>query len=317
MPHIQVPPDSTGKLVETATPNVATSLHREVYVVGGATTTDYAPVTTTGGLLTAVSNTIRSLSSGTITLSSNPTVVSASSGLIQLTSAISLSSGLVTLSSVHTIVSASSGLIQLTSAISISSGIITSTAATNPWSSAPGFNMPIVSASSGLIQLTSAISISSGTITSTAATNPWSSAPGFNMPSVSASSGLVQIIPTSSAAAMTIAAYISSSSGNETLITGSPAAFYGYSIFNSTAAPQYVKFFNTSSAPTVGASTAGLFMTLLIPGSTGGGGANMISPFPLNYSTKGLGFTVVSAPGSTSTAITLSAGDLVLNLYYL
>src|SRR5688572_500191 len=88
--------------------------------------------------------------------------VTTSAGLLA-----SLSSGLITLSSVPT---------------------VTATAATNPWSSAPGFNIPFVSASSGIISLSSV-----HTVTATAATNPWSCAPGFNIPLVSASSGLIQI----------------------------------------------------------------------------------------------------------------------------
>ena len=132
-----------------------------------------------------VTNLIRSLSSGTVTLSSNPTVV--------LSSATSLSSGIVTMSSVQT---------------------VTATAATNPWSSAPSFNLPMVSASSGLVQISG-----TPTVTATAATNPWSSAPSFNVPVVNASSGAVQAIVTGSSG---VSAIVTSSGA--LLVSGTPGS---------------------------------------------------------------------------------------------
>lgn len=57
------------------------------------------------------------------------------------------------------VVSASSGVVQVltsgTLIAALTSGTVTATAATNPWSSAPGFNVPVVSASSGVIQVIS------------------------------------------------------------------------------------------------------------------------------------------------------------------
>lgn len=167
--YIQLPADDVGKKLDTSDVNMgagSTSLHRERMVVADPSSTGgFAAVTSSGGLATTVTNTVRSLSSGTVTLSSatslssgivtlssNPTVaissglVSLTSGTVTLSSAAALSSGLVTLSSQHT-VALSSGL------VSVTSGTITSTAATNPWSSAPTFNVPLVSASSGRIQL--------------------------------------------------------------------------------------------------------------------------------------------------------------------
>src|SRR5206468_2494188 len=93
-------------------------------------------------------------------------------------------------------VTSSAGLsVVITSGIVSMSSVqtVTATAATNPWSSAPGFNMPVVSVSSGLVQVSGTIvSASSGIVQlssaplvivassggtqlvqSTAATNPW------------------------------------------------------------------------------------------------------------------------------------------------
>lgn len=206
--------------------------------------------------------------------------VSISSGTITLSSATSLSSGIVTLSSVHT---------------------VTATAATNPWSSAPSFNVPIVSASSGLVQISGNVSVQN--------------VGGGGVLAVSASSGgVTQVIPQTSYAP-SVFSYVSSSSNNSNLVTGSPAAFFGYAVFNTTGTQRYIKIYQTSSAPGVG-TTANLLMTLGIPGSTAGGaGANMISAFPLAYSTKGLGFTITDSPLTTSTG-TIGQNDLVVNFFY-
>src|SRR5439155_3346935 len=70
----------------------------------------------------------------------------------------------------------------------------------------------ITSVSSGLVQISG-----TPTVTATAATNPWSSAPGFNMPVVSVSSGLVQISGTiglSTAAAANLVQIVTSSAGS-------------------------------------------------------------------------------------------------------
>jgi hypothetical protein len=127
----------------------------------------------------------------------------------------------------------------------------------------------------------------------------------------------MQVLPTSGGTgAYTVVSYISSSSANSTNVVSVPHSFYGYSIFNSTATIQSLHLYHTTSAPTVG-TTAGLFMTIPVTGSTGGGGANLVSLFPLSYSTIGLAFTVSNSPVSTSTGISLSAADLVINLYYI
>lgn len=235
---LQLPPavGSSGQFVETVT--VTSSQQRHVMVLGDGVSTAYAPVTSSAGALVnvnnpttavTITNTIRSLSSGTVTLSSNPTIISASSGVVQALFPVNSSAGFgpVT-SSAGVLVSVSSGTIIMSSVQSV-----TATFATNPWSSAPGFNMPIVSASSGIIQLSSAplvIVASSGgtipvtlstvfslssvpTVTATAATNPWSSAPGFNVPIVSASSGLIQLSSQITVATTGTLIIVSASSG--------------------------------------------------------------------------------------------------------
>lgn len=213
---IQLPADSVGKKIDTSdlVVGASTSVHRERYVAADPTSaTGLATVTSSGGLQVAITNpstavtitnTVRSLSSGTVTLSSNPTVVSASSGLVQISGTatiVSASSGLIQISGtpIVNIVGTSSAVAPVTSSggmlATISAGTVTATAATNPWSSAPSFNVPMVSASSGLVQI-------SGTATI-----------------VSASSGLVQAIVTGSSG---VSAIVSSANSLQVATTQTP-----------------------------------------------------------------------------------------------
>lgn len=127
MADLQVPPavGSSGQRLDTIVINVASTIYRQTVVIGDPSSSGALANVSSGGhqwIVSASSGVVQvlttgvylvtgtmSLSSGTVTLSSNPTVVSASSGLIQLTSAISLSSGTVTLSSNPTVINASSG----------------------------------------------------------------------------------------------------------------------------------------------------------------------------------------------------------------
>lgn len=361
---IQLPGDSTGKKIDTSdlVVGASTSVHRERYVAADPTSaTGLATVTSSGGLQVAVTNPstavtvtnlVRSLSSGTVTLSSNPTVVlssatslssgtvtlssnhtfvSASSGLVQISGGTFLTSGTVTLSSNPTVISASSGLVQISgtpTVVSASSGLVqisgtptvTATAATNPWSSAPSFNIPLVSASSGLVQISGTatiVSASSGlvqisgtpTVTATAATNPWSSAPSFNVPVINASSGVVQVL--------TSGALLLSSVGiTQAIVTGSSGVGALVSSGNSlqvttTQTPVVV---TTSGALLVSGTPGSVSTQVNVIGSTGAV-AVVTSAGSLQV------FTTASASGSTSvdvanqpTVLTASSGYLVRSL---
>ena len=170
---------SSGTFTLSSAPTVsstATTITSGTVTVSNPTTA--VNVANSPTVLTASSGyLVRSLSSGTVTLSS---AAALSSGVVTLSSvhtftlssATSLSSGTVTLSSAPLVIVASSGgtiPVTLSTVFSLSSvPTVTATAATNPWSSAPGFNMPVVSVSSGLIQLTSAplvvVATSGGTV---------------------------------------------------------------------------------------------------------------------------------------------------------
>lgn len=300
-------------------------------------------------IVSASSGLVQILSSGPFLLSSAGVTglilpVSSTAGYAQVTSSaglmVNVSSG--TISSTATTIT--SGTVTLSSAIGISSGIVTATAGTNPWSSAPGFNVPMVSASSGLIQtffpvtsvagqgpVTSSFgvlgnfssggylirSLSSGTVTATAGTNPWSSAPGFNVPIVSVSSGLIQALGLATITSSGLLSFVKMSTGGAVAVnvTTAPAAFYGYAVFNSTATPQAVKFYN-STAPTVGASTANLKWTVFAPGSTGGGGANLSLPAPGIFSSNGWSVVITANMNDTDTGAP-GTNTVNVNMLYL
>lgn len=231
----------------------------QVHIVGAGNV--ISPVTSSFGLLTQVSSgSLIGLSSGTVTLSSVPTV--------------------------------------------------TATAATNPWSSAPGFNVPIVSVSSGLVQISG-----TPTVTATAGTNPWSSAPSFNVPIVSVSSGAVRTIPLAlhTTEALRSTWFQSTGGAASVSILTSATNLVGYSYFNSTATIRSIKIYAATSAPTVGTTTK-VLLSLVAPGSTGGGGANVMLPLPGLYA-SGLGFTMTANVGATDTGAP-GLNDLTLNLYF-
>lgn len=211
---IILPPNATtsGDLLDASAVTVgANAVKRErMVLVDDTATANFAAVVTTSGAL-SVSRTPTSLTSGTITLSSSPTVaissgivslsstltVNISSGLITLTSGpvVTISSGVVTLSSAPSI---SSGVITLSSAVGISSGLITLTGTS-----------VVTAASSGLVQVLQstgvwAVSLSSGTITLSSA--------------VGISSGLISVTGSSG-----VIAQVTSSGGMQVHVTNAAA----------------------------------------------------------------------------------------------
>ena len=204
---IQVPPavGTSGQFVDSIV--ITSSTNIQVVTIGSpVSTAEHASVT--GGYLG---------------------IVSASSGLVQISGNI-----------VSTATTITSGTVTLSSAIAISSGTITSTATT---------------ITSGTVTLSSAIAISSGTILSTAATNPWSSAPTFNVPVINASSGIIQILDSTAQAYSIFMTVTSSAGVQSTSIKASAGVLKGYSIFNTNAAARFFRFYNTASTPTVGSDT--------------------------------------------------------------
>lgn len=229
----------------------------------------------------------------------------------------SASSGLVQISGTPTIVSASSGLVQISG-----TPTVTSTAATSPWSSAPGFNLPMVSASSGLVQLSGTatiVSASSGLVQISGAPSVVisSSAGLATVTVVAASSGVIQLAPLSTAgtvSGLNVFHQFSTGGAGTFNIKGTPGVLYGWNMANSTAGPLAFHFYNTSSSPTVG-STSSLLMGGLVPGTTGGGGSNMpIGAYGV-YASAGIGITLTANMHDTDTGVA-GSNSLQVNVYY-
>jgi hypothetical protein len=235
-----------------------------------------APVTTSGGLGVTI---LAGAGAGSTAVN----IIGTSSAVGPVTSS---GGQLVALSNPASL-ALTSGTVTLSSAIAISSGTIV--------------------IASGTVTLSSAIAISSGTVGITSGTVTLSSAIGI-------SSGIVQAQMQTSDATL-VFGYVSSSSGNSNLITGSPAAYHGYEVFNTTGQFRFVHFYQTSSAPGVG-TTANWMHSVMVPYSTaGGGGAISVKDHAKAYSTKGLGFTITDGPSSTSTG-SVGANDVLLTVYY-
>lgn len=275
---------SSGTVTLSSNPTVITASSGFASVaLQVISTAGFAPVTSSAGLLVAVS-------SGTFTLSSNPTVV--------LSSIPSLTSGTVTLSSAPLVIVASSGgtiPVTLSTVVSLSSvPTVTATAATNPWSSAPGFNMPIVSASSGLVQLSSQITVATtGTLII-----------------VNASSGRVQAFAsTTDAVAPTFvsATTISKLSSNPAVLQ------WLYTVITcSTVGSNYLRIYDATTSSVVMNTSVKLILPLAVTSlsSVTGGGFDPVNFLPPGMSfTSGISFDCVSI--STSTAAVVTANVFV------
>ena len=370
MPFIQLPGDSTGKLLETVTPalsSAGSTMHREVLTLGAHGSTDIALVTSTGGLLVAVSNQIVTSTAVTVT---NPStamnIVGTSGAIAPATSSGGLSvtivSGAGAGSTAVNIVGSSGAIAPATSSGGLSVTIVSGAGAGSTAVNLTGLSTAIatVTSSAGVMA-----TISSGTITSTAATNPWSSAPGFNVPVLNASSGFVQILGVEKGTSTTLGAVVvsldadrnalvvtlgtaltagvdsitnvsassgrvgtfasttrqynvfvfnTSSSNSITNVTTAPAIYHGFHVGNQeTSQVASIKVYN-STGPTAG-STTNLIDTIPIPGGSAGAGNNFLIPQGIN-STGGLSFLVTNNFAATSTGSGLTAGAVVGALYF-
>lgn len=139
----------------------------------------------------------------------------------------------------------------------------------------------LIGLSSGTVTLSSV-----PTVTATAGTNPWSSAPGFNIPFVSASSGFVQISgPVSISTASADAARTFVSVTTISKISSAPGVLWALSaittstVGGSLGVPGIVRLYNaTTGSVTAGASMVWLLPAILISTSTAAGSGGTIGP---------------------------------------
>jgi hypothetical protein len=134
MADLQVPPavGTSGQRLDTIVINVGSTIYRQTIVIGDPSSSGSLANVGSDGRLWVVSGSsgviqvltsgtylvtgTMSLSSGTVTLSSAPLVIVATSGgqlTVTASGVVSLSSGTVTLSSNPTVISASSGVVQV------------------------------------------------------------------------------------------------------------------------------------------------------------------------------------------------------------
>lgn len=330
MAYVQVPPDSTGKKVDTNTIGLT---ERQIAILGDAVSSGgLATVTTSAGLTVNVT-------SGTITISGSPTVVAASSGLIQVIPVTSsgvnlyttaginvvsassgsvqvlttgaypvLTSGPLTLSGTVSVVNTSSGLLQIIPVTSSGVNLYTTQGMQVIITGSSGLAAPVTSSGGVLITASNTIrSLSSGTVTLSS-----------NPTIISATSGSVQVQPWSTGQVMLSANYVSSSSNSSTNVKSSGGTFYGFYANNTTNVTRFLKIYGTSSAPAAGTLTSAILGIYGIIASTGTGGAgaqHIIQPFGL-YGTGGIAFTVTANAAATDTGTT-GANDINFTLYYI
>lgn len=106
--------------------------------------------------------------------------------------------------------------------------------------------------------------------------------------------------------------YISLASTNATLIRGQETKLYVVSAIGLTSTVRYLKFYDKSTAPTVGTDTP--VLTIPVPANTQGAGVVIPFNIPILFS-DGLGFAITSGSADNDTGA-VGAGDVIINLSY-
>jgi len=105
---------------------------------------------------------------------------------------------------------------------------------------------------------------------------------------------------------------LAAGSGDATLVKAGPCQLVSIHAINVSAAVRYLRFYDTSIKPTVGAGTP--IRRYGIPGATTGAGFVLQPPLPMRF-TQGIGFTLTTGVADTDTA-GLTANDVILTLEY-
>lgn len=104
----------------------------------------------------------------------------------------------------------------------------------------------------------------------------------------------------------------SAASTNATSVKASTGKVYSIVLTNQNAATRYVKFYNKSSAPTVGTDTP--VWVCAVPGGSAGAGMVVALPMPLKFST-GIAFAITTGAADSDTGA-VAANDVIVNLGY-
>lgn len=106
--------------------------------------------------------------------------------------------------------------------------------------------------------------------------------------------------------------YISLASTNATLIVGQESKLFTVSAIGLTSSVRYLKFYDNSTAPTVGTDTP--VFTIPVPANTQGAGIVITFNVPPLFN-SGLGFAITSGSADNDTGA-VGAGDVIVNLTY-
>ena len=106
--------------------------------------------------------------------------------------------------------------------------------------------------------------------------------------------------------------YISLASTNATVIKSGDVRLYVVSAIGLTSSVRYLKFYDKSTAPTVGTDTPKL--TIPVPANTQGAGVVIPFNIPIIFDT-GLSFAITKGSADNDTEA-IGAGDVIINLSY-
>ncbi len=106
--------------------------------------------------------------------------------------------------------------------------------------------------------------------------------------------------------------YISLASTNANLIKSREVKLYVVSAIGLTSTVRYLKFYDKSTAPTVGTDTP--VLTIPVPANTQGAGVVIPFNIPIVFD-NGLGFAITSGSADNDTGA-VGAGDVIINLSY-
>lgn len=295
---------SAGLLVNTSTATVATRILSTASGWGAAqTVTSTSAVISTGsgwGSAQTVTSTSVVVSTGS-GWGATPNVVGTTGGFFPV--------NVVTSSGAYVPVSTSAGLLVNTSTATIPTRVVTTSAG---WGSAQTVtSTSVVLSSAGLTQISG---IPTAVVTTSAG---WGATPTVTSTAVTLSSSGRTIVEARGAVTTSgLTPYVYWSSGTPAVgvnATTSPLSLFGWAVYNSTAAIRSAKIY-ASTAPTVG-STSTLLVAVEVPGSTGGGGSNMLILPAGVYSSVGLSVVVTANANATDTGAP-GLNDVSYNLFY-
>jgi hypothetical protein len=105
---------------------------------------------------------------------------------------------------------------------------------------------------------------------------------------------------------------LSAATTNATLVKSTPGQIGGWFLSNTNAAARFLKLYDLTTTPTVGTSTPK--MTILIPGNTAGGAANVEFTQGIAFAT-GISLAITGAATDSDTTA-VAANEVIVNLMY-